>query len=113
MKKVAKEKALGSRIVKLKSFTTNDKNHSRELEKWFQTIHEDMLVTFELQYKKEKGLILRANVAGATGIAANFANWHIQFNNHSINFRSLSENPKLSYLDKSGSLNYYSIDYGS
>jgi hypothetical protein len=112
LKKIANDKATGSRVVKLKSFDTSQETLSPEIKKWLQTIHEDMLATFELQHQKEKGLILRANVAVATGIAANFTNWHTQFDNHSITFRSLSENPKLIYLDKRGRLNYYSIDYG-
>jgi hypothetical protein len=71
-----------------------------------------MLVTYELRHKEKKVLLLRANVAGATGIASNFANWFIRFDNLSINFRSLSEDPKLIFLDKNGLLNYYSVDYG-
>lgn len=113
LKKIAKEKAEGSGTVKLKTFNTDDETLSPELKQWLQTsIHEEMLVAFELRHKEKKALILRANVAGATGIAANFENWFVQLDNHSINFRSLSKNPELIFWDKDGSLNYYSVDYG-
>jgi hypothetical protein len=111
-KKIAKEKTKDSRTVKLKAFDTDEDNLSPELKDWLQTIHLEMLVVFELRQKDKKVLIFRANVAGATGIAANFTNWFIQFENRSINFRSLSEEPKLIFLNKDGSLNYYSVDYG-
>lgn len=112
LKKIAREKNKVSRIVELKTFKTEGETYSPELEKWFETIHRDELVTFELRHKQGKGLIFRANVAGATGIAANFNNWHIQDSKHSITFRSLSDNPNLIFIDEAGLLNYYSIDYG-
>ena len=111
-KKIAKEKAQDIRTVKLKNFNTEDENLSPELEDWLQTIHMDMLVTFELRHREKTASIFRANVAGATGIASNFRNWFVQFENLSINFRSLAEDPKLIFLDKDGLLNYYSVDYG-
>lgn len=112
LKKIAVEKAEGSQIIKLKAFNPDDETLSSELKKWFQEIHSEMLVPFELQLKEKKVLILRANIAGATGIAANFENWFIQSDTYSLNFRSLSENPELIFFDKTGLLNYYSIDYG-
>ncbi len=113
VKKIVKEKAEDSRTFKLKAFDTEDESLSPKLKDWLQTsIHTEMLVTYELRHKEKKVLLLRANVAGATGIASNFANWFIRFDNLSINFRSLSEDPKLIFLDKNGLLNYYSVDYG-
>ncbi|HRK52231.1 MAG TPA: hypothetical protein PLN05_17570 [Pyrinomonadaceae bacterium] len=114
LKKIAKEKAGVGRTVKLKDFNTDDETLPPELKEWLQTsIHMEMLATFELRTKKKEALILRANIARATGIAANFANWFIQLDNRSINFRSLSKNPELIFWDKDGLLNYYSVDYGS
>lgn len=111
-KKIAEEKAQDSRTVKLKAFDIDDETFSPELKDWLQTIHLEMLVVFELRHKDKKALIFRANVAQATGIAANFTNWFIEFENRSINFRSLSEDSGLIFLNKDGSLNYYSVDYG-
>ncbi len=113
VKKIAKEKEEDSRTFKLKAFDIEDESLSPKLKDWLQTsIHTEMLVTYELRHKEKKVLLLRANVAGATGIASNFTNWFIQFDNLSLNFRSLSEDPKLIFLDKNGLLNYYSVDYG-
>ncbi len=50
--------------------------------------------------------------SSTTGIASNFQNWHIRLDNHSVEFLSLSENPKLIFWDKNGLLDYYSITYG-
>ncbi len=114
LKKVGKERAEGSRIVKLKAFNANDETLSSELKEWLQTsIHMEMLVTFKLQRKERNVLILRANVAGATGIASSFNNWYLQLDNQSIKFLSLSENPELIFWDKDGLLNYYSVKYTS
>ncbi|MGB7070786.1 MAG: hypothetical protein WBD22_14930 [Pyrinomonadaceae bacterium] len=113
LRKIAKEEAGGGRTVKLKAFNTDDETLSPELKEWLQTsIHMEMLATFELRNKETKALILRANLARATGIAANFQNWFIQLDNRSVNFRSLSKNPELIFCDKDGLLNYYSVDYG-
>lgn len=112
LKKINEEKANGSRILRLKTFNPDDETLSPELKEWLQTkIHLEMLVAFELQSKEKKLLLLRANVAGATGIAASFENWFIQFDSYSINFQSLSDNPKLIFFDKEGLVNYYSIDF--
>ncbi|CAN5507349.1 hypothetical protein BH10ACI1_BH10ACI1_29320 [soil metagenome] len=113
IKKIAKEKAEDSRTFKLKAFDIEDESLSPKLKDWLQTsIHTEMLVPYELRRKEKKVLLLRANVAGATGIASNFKNWFIQFDDLSINFRSLSGDPKLIFLGKDGLLNYYSVDYG-
>lgn len=57
LRKIAKEKAEGSRIAKLKAFNTDDESLSPELKEWLQTsIHVEMLVTFELQRGEKKSL---------------------------------------------------------
>lgn len=113
LKTIAKENFDGNQVSKLKNFNPDDETLSPELREWLDTsIHLDMLVAFELRDKKNKALLLRANIAGATGIAANFTNWFIQLDNRSIIFRSLSENPKLIFRDRNGLINYYSIGYG-
>jgi hypothetical protein len=112
LKKVDEERAKDGHVVKLKAFNPDDETLSPELKEWLQTsIHIDMLATFELPHKEKNVLILRANVAGATGIGSSFRNWYIQLDNQSIKFLSLAENPRLIFWDKDDSLNYYSVEY--
>lgn len=112
LKKIAKEAAKGSRIVKLKTFNTDDETFSSNLKGWLQNMRKDTLIAFELRNKGKKALILSSTSYGATGLATNLECWHIEGDsNQSITFMSFSENPKLVFWDKDGLLNYYSVVY--
>jgi hypothetical protein len=134
LKKIAREQAKGSRMVKLKAkeplpvgmgrgaenspivrlsvFKTHNRALSASLEKWLKNEDVENLAAFRLDHKEKQALILGSTNIGATGIASNFQNWHIRLANHSIEFLSLSENPRLIFWDRRGQLNYYAIDYG-
>jgi hypothetical protein len=134
LKKIAHEQAKGSRMIKLKAkeslpvgmgrgaenspavrlsvFETRNRSLSESLEGWLRNEDIENLVVFRLQHKEKQALILGSTNISATGIASNFQNWHIRLANHSIEFLSLSENPRLIFWDRSGQLNYYAIDYG-
>ena len=134
LKKIAREQAKGSRMVKLKAkeplpvgvgrgaenspivrlgvFETRNSALSASLEKWLKNEGIENLVAFRLQHKEKQALILGSTNISATGIASNFQNWHVRIANHSIEFLSLSENPRLIFWDRGGQLNYYAIDYG-
>jgi len=112
LKRVAKERAKGIRIVKLKNFNADDETLSPALKKWLQIMRKDELLTAEVRNKERKALILSSTGYGATGLATNLENWHIEIDNtHSIAFWSFSKNPKLVFWDKNGLLNYYSVVY--
>ena len=114
LKKIAKERAKGSRIVKLKPFNTVDKTYSRNLKKWLEDMREDELIAFELRNKTKKALVLVSRSYGATGLATSLENWHIEIDDiHSVTFWSFSKNPRLVFWDKGGLLNYYSVVYSS
>lgn len=113
LRKIVKEKAEGSRIEKLKDFDTENDALASEIKEWLQPIRKGPLKAFELKNEKKKTLILSSIVMGATGKAANFEAWYVQTANRPVEFRSLSENPNLIFWDRNGSLNYYSVDYGS
>lgn len=113
LQKITKEKAEGSRMVKLKAFNTDDETLSPDLKKWLETRDERELIASELLYGEKKVLILGSTNTKATGIASNFQNWFIRFDSRSIEFLSLSENPKLIFWDKDGLLNYYVVTYSS
>jgi len=99
-------------MVILKALNADAKT-SPDLKKWLETRDEEKLVAVELRYKEKKALILGSANLGATGIASNFQNWYVRFDEHSVEFLSLSEDPKLIFWDRSGLLNYYVVDYGS
>jgi hypothetical protein len=111
LKKVAKEKAEGSRMVLLKAFNADAKT-SPDLKKWLETRDEKKLVAVELKYREKQAFILGSFNLGATGIASNFQNWHVRFDGRSVEFLSLSEDPKLIFWDSGGLLNYYVVSYG-
>jgi hypothetical protein len=114
LKKVAKEKVGGSRMVKLKALNPHDKTFSRDLKEWLTNMRQDVLIAFELRNKERKALILGSTPYGATGLATELEYWHIEADGtHSATFWSFSENPSLVFWDKSGSLNYYSVVYSS
>lgn len=113
LKKIAKEKAEGSRMVKLKSFNIDDETLSSNIKKWLETKDEEKLTAFELSNKDKKALILGSWNMAATGIASNFQNWYIHSDTYQTKFLSLSEDPRLIFWDKNGMLNYYSVTYGS
>lgn len=132
LKKIAKEKSKGSKLIKLESkepppammglsaenspivklevFQTDNKALSGNLERWLEDRNIENLVAFQLRHKAKKALILGSTNLGATGVASNFENWHIRSDDYSVEFLSLSENPKLIFWDKDGLLNYYLID---
>jgi hypothetical protein len=134
LKKIAREQAKGSRMIKLKAkeplpvgmgrgaedspiarlsvFKTRNGTLSASLEKWLE--HEDIenLAASRLRHKEKQALILGSTNISATGIASNFQNWHIRLANHSVEILSLSENPGLIFWDGRGRLNYYAVDYG-
>jgi hypothetical protein len=117
LKRVTREQAKGSRMVKLKAkeplpagmgqgaenslivtlsvFKTRNRALSESLETWLKNENIENLVAFRLQHKEKQALILGSTNVRATGIASNFHNWHIRLAGHSIEFLSLSENPRL------------------
>jgi hypothetical protein len=111
LKKVATEKAEGSRTV-LRAFNVNAKTPP-DLKKWLGTKDEENLVAVELKYKEKKALIFGSFNLGGTGIASNFQNWHVRFDERSAEFLSLSQDPKLIFWDRRGMLNYYVVSYGN
>jgi len=106
------EEAKDSQIIKLKVFDTKDDKLAPDLKKWLENMDKDNLVAYELRHNDHRALLLGSTNLGATGIAANFQNWYLNLNNHSVKFLSLSENPNLVFWDKDGLLNYYSVEYG-
>jgi hypothetical protein len=112
LKKIAGEMVEGNQVVKLKTFTADNKTRSFDLKKWLANMDEEKLAAYEVRYDDKRALLLGSLNVGATGIASNFQNWYLQLGNYSIKFLSLSENPKLLFWDKDGLLNYYSVGYG-
>src|SRR5687767_7231519 len=55
---ISKEKAEGSRIVKLRAFNTSNEMLSPDLKKWLETRDEREVVASELRHKEKKVLIL-------------------------------------------------------
>lgn len=112
LQKIAKEKAEGSRMTKLKTFNTDDKTFPDGLKKWLKDADEEKLDASELLLNENKSLILHSTNTRATGLASNLQYWYIGLGEgQSITFVSFSKNPSLIFWDKSGSLNYYSIVY--
>lgn len=112
LKKIAKEKAKDSRVVKLKDFDPDKETLSPELREWFQPIRKESFEASELRHKEKRVLIFHSIVLGATNYAANFESWYINLESHPIEFRSLSINPEFIFWDKNGLLNYYTVKYG-
>lgn len=112
LKKVAKEKDEGNRMVKLNVFNTEDISLPSALKKWLETKDEERLVAVELRFKEKKALMLGSRNLGATSIASNFQNWYVRLDGHAVEFLSLSKDPKLIFWDRNGLLNYYVITYG-
>jgi len=112
LRKVAKEKGVAGRVIELKAFNADDGTLPDELKEWLQTgVHPDMLTAFRLRHRGKSVLLLRGNVAGATGLAGSFNNWYVQLGSRPVMFRSLAENPRLIFWDKGGLLNYYLVTY--
>lgn len=112
LKKIAKEKAESNRMTKLKNFNLNDESLFPDVKKWLQNMREDILIAFELRNNEQKALLLSSTSYGATGLATNLENWHVEIGKiHSFTFWSFSKNPKLVFWDKDGLLNYYSVVY--
>lgn len=111
LKKIAKTRAEGSRIVKLKVFNADDETLSPELKKWLELMWEDRTNAYELRHGSKKALLVRSYSRHATGLSASFESWFIQLDNHSNEFFSFSEEPKLIFFDKDGLLNYYAVIY--
>jgi hypothetical protein len=114
LKKIAKEKAEGNRVVKLKNFNPDDETLSSNTKDWLEDMDEDRLVAFELRNKEMKALLLGSTNNRATGLASSLEFWRVEVGNTlSVIFVSFSENPKLVFWDKNGLLNYYSVVYSS
>jgi hypothetical protein len=111
LKKIAKERGEGSRIVKLKAFNANDETLSPELKKWLEDMWETNTVAYELQSDDKKALLISSYSRQATGLSADYESWFVQLDNHSVEFFSFSSEPRLIFFDKDGLLNYYSVDY--
>lgn len=111
LKKIAKEKADGSRIVKLKAFNPNEEALSPELKTWLERMDETKTAAYELKNDNKKVLLISSYSRKATGLSTSFQSWFIQLDNHSNEFFSFSSEPKLIFFDKDGLLNYYSVDY--
>lgn len=112
LKKIAKEKLVSNRLVKLKNFNPEDESLSPTVKKWLESMRWDELLAAELRNDQQKVLLLRSTSYGATGLATNLENWHIEIEGiYSDTFWSFSKNPKLVFWDKDGLLNYYSIVY--
>jgi hypothetical protein len=112
LKKIAKEKATGSRMVKLRTFNPKNPALSPNLKKWLQYMRKDELVAFELTSGEKKAMLLGSTSYGATGLATGLECWHIEGDvNQFVTYLSFSRNPKLVFWDKDGRLNYYSIVY--
>lgn len=133
LRKIAAEKAKKSQTVELDIFDSNgefdtldirfkkatdlavlnskSKTLSPKFENWLEGVQLDRLVIFEVRLKEKKVLAFRSIISGATGISVNYSQWFIQFDNYSIIFESLSENPSLVFWDKNDALNYYLVDY--
>jgi len=112
LKKIVKEKAESSRMVKLKNFNHDDESLSPNVKEWLQYMHKDKLLAFELGNNEQKALLLSSTSYGATGLATSLENWHVGIDKiHSFTFWSFSKNPKLVFWDKDGLLNYYSVVY--
>ncbi len=112
LKKITKEKSAGSRLVKLKNFNPEDETLSSNVKKWLENMRWDELLAAELENNQQKALLLRSTSYGATGLATNLENWHIEIEGvFSDTFWSFSKNPKLLFWDKDGLLNYFSIVY--
>lgn len=107
----AKEEVRDNQYKKDKNFEPTDNALPPDLKKWLQNMREDMLVVYELRNGDKKALILGSLNNGATGLASNFLSWRIQLDSYSVEFLSVSEDPKLIFWDKGGTLNYYSIEY--
>jgi hypothetical protein len=113
LKKITKEKAEDGRQVKLEAFNTGDEALSPDLKEWLETKDKQTLVVFKLRNTEKEALILGSYNTKATGIASNFQNWYVRLGSHSLEFLSLSEDPRLIFWDRNGLLNYYVITYGS
>lgn len=112
LKKVVKEKDSNSRVTNLKIFNTNDKTLSPNIKKWLENMQEDILLATEVKNTRQKALLLSSRSYGATGLATNLENWHIEIDGwYSDQFWSFSKNPNLIFWDKDGLLNYYSVIY--
>ena len=111
LRKVAKDKATGSRIAKLKAFDTNDVSLPAQLKQWLEIANQETLGAHELRNGDKHALLLNATHIHATGLAVNFQYWFIKVDNQSIEFLSQSENPNLIFWDRNGLLNYYAIDF--
>jgi hypothetical protein len=133
LKKAARDKAEGIKVVKLKSkeprtdgmgvgaenspivklgvFKTDNQSLSESLGKWLGRMDVEHLSAFELRHKGKRALALRSVNPGRTGLATSFQSWHIRSDNHSVEFISLAENSKLIFWDEDGLLNYYSVYY--
>lgn len=111
--KIAALKTRGSQLVKLKGFNTQNEIISPDLKKWLETADPEKLVSFELKSGEKKALILGSRNIRSTGLASNFESWVIEIDGHSIEFQSLSYDPRLIFWDKNGSLNYYVVDFSS
>jgi hypothetical protein len=112
LKKIAKEKIVGSRLVRLTNFNPNSATLSPGLKKWLRYMREDELVAFELRDRGKRALLLSSTSYGATGLATNLESWRAELDDlHSVDFWSFSKNPRLVFWGKDGRLNYYSVVY--
>jgi hypothetical protein len=111
LRKVARDKAEGSRVVKLKAFDRHDENLPADVKKWLAIANEETLGVHELQSAGKRALVLNANHIHATGLAINLQYWFIKVANQPSEFLSQSENPNLIFWDRDGFLNYYAVDF--
>ena len=110
--KIAKERAKGSRLVKLRTLNPKEATLSPDLKKWLRYMREDELIVFELKNQRGKALLLSSTSYGATGLATNLESWRIQIDDlKSVDFWSFSKNPRLVFWDRENRLNYYSVVY--
>ena len=111
--KIGSLKARGTQQMKLKDFRTQIETLSPDLKKWLETADSKKLVSFELKSDVKKALVLGSRNIEATGLASNLEYWAVEIGNHSIQFQSLSDDPRLIFWDKDGLLNYYVVDFSS
>jgi hypothetical protein len=113
LKKVAKDEAEGSRVLRLSAFDRGDKKLPADVRKWLEDVNEETLGAHELRYGHERVLMLNAASRAATGLAVNFHYWYIKTDRVAVEFMSQSENPRLIFWDREGALNYYAVDFSS
>ena len=111
--KIGLLKAPGTQLVKLKGFSAKNETLSPDLKKWLETTDSEKLVSFELKSDVKKALVLGSRNIEATGLASNLEYWAFEIDDHSIQFQSLSDDPRLLFWDKDGLLNYYVVDFSS